>query len=388
MSELISPIDGVLVDRRRRLDGFDGTVTGPRAPSLRLSDGAVADLQMIGDGAYSPLIGFMTQGDYESVVHHAQLARGTAWTLPITLAVTADEARGLAEGDVVALRDQRDEFRGTITVRDVFARDPRVEAREVYRTEDVAHPGVRALYAQGDVLVGGDVDVVQAADADDVLTPAQTRAELSRRGWATVVAFQTRNPIHRAHEYLTKVALEQIDGLLLHPLSGATKDDDVPLDVRVDCYRVLLAKYYPQGRTLLSLFPATMRYAGPREAIYHGLVRRNYGCSHFIIGRDAAGVGNYYGTYDAQVLYDELGGAARLGFTALKFEHSFYCNACRGMASTRTCPHGAEDRLVLSGTRVREMLTRGEELPAEFTRPEVAEVLRDAYGRVGAQARA
>jgi sulfate adenylyltransferase len=247
------------------------------------------------------------------------------------------------------------------------------------RTDDVAHPGVRALFAQGDILVGGDVEVVQTAAPDDVLTPAQTRAEFSRRGWSTVVAFQTRNPIHRAHEYLTKVALEQIDGLLLHPLSGATKDDDVPLEVRVRCYRVLLERYYPQDRTLLSLFPATMRYAGPREAIYHGLVRRNYGCSHFIIGRDAAGVGNYYGTYDAQALYDELGGAERLGFTALKFEHSFYCNACRGMASTRTCPHGNEDRLVLSGTRVREMLSRGEELPAEFTRPEVAAVLREAY---------
>jgi sulfate adenylyltransferase len=240
-------------------------------------------------------------------------------------------------------------------------------------------PGVRALLAQGGLLVGGDVEVVRTASAEDVLTPARTRAEFSRRGWSTVVAFQTRNPIHRAHEYLTKVALEQIDGLLLHPLSGATKDDDVPLEVRVRCYRVLLKRYYPQDRTLLSLFPATMRYAGPREAIHHGLVRRNYGCSHFIIGRDAAGVGNYYGTYDAQALYDELGGAERLGFTALKFEHSFYCNACRGMASTRTCPHGSEDRLVLSGTRVREMLSRGEELPAEFTRPEVAEVLREAY---------
>ncbi|HEX4579985.1 MAG TPA: sulfate adenylyltransferase [Candidatus Dormibacteraeota bacterium] len=386
MSTLISPIDGVLVDRRRPLHDFDGALTDPGARSLRVSDAVVADLAMLGNGAYSPLTGFMSQDDYSSVVEGARLAGGTAWTLPITLPLSTDQAHGLSAGDVVALRDDRDAFVGTITVRDVFTRDARVEAREVYRTEDAAHPGVRALFAQGNLLVGGDVDVVQTADADDVLTPAQTRAEFTRRGWSTVVAFQTRNPIHRAHEYLTKVALEQIDGLLLHPLSGATKDDDVPLDVRVRCYQVLLENYYPRERTVLSLFPATMRYAGPREAIYHGLVRRNYGCSHFIIGRDAAGVGSYYGTYDAQALYDELGGAERLGFTALKFEHSFYCNACQGMASTRTCPHGNEDRLVLSGTAVREMLTRGEELPAEFTRPEVAAVLREAYARVGAPA--
>jgi sulfate adenylyltransferase len=218
-------------------------------------------------------------------------------------------------------------------------------------------------------------DEARRLSAGDVVALRDERDEF--RGTITVRDVYTRDA--RVEEYLTKVALEQIDGLLLHPLSGATKDDDVRLEVRVRCYRVLLERYYPQDRTLLSLFPATTRYAGPREAIYHGLVRRKYGCSHFIIGRDAAGVGNYYGTYDAQALYDELGGAERLGFTAPKFEHSFYCNACRGMASTRTCPHGSEDRLVLSGTRVREMLSRGEELPAEFTRPEVAEVLREAY---------
>jgi sulfate adenylyltransferase len=220
VSELISPIDGVLVDRRRPRPSFDGAVTAPGASALRVSDAIMADLEMLGDGAYSPLTGFMTRDDYQSVVEHARLAGGTTWTLPITLPLTADEAGRLSAGDVVALRDEHDEFRGTITVRDVYTRDARVEAREVYRTDDVAHPGVRALFAQGDILVGGDVEVVQRAASDDVLTPAQTRVEFSRRGWSTVVAFQTRNPIHRAHEYLTKVALEQIDGLLLHPLSA------------------------------------------------------------------------------------------------------------------------------------------------------------------------
>lgn len=381
MSEVISPIGGTLVSRQRTLDSFDSALTGADAASLRVSDAVIADLEMLGNGAYSPLTGFMTQAEYEPVVHRAELADGTCWTLPITLPVSLAEARGLAADDVVALRDQGGRFRGTLTVRDVFARDLRAEAREVYRTEDAEHPGVGALYGAGETLVGGDVEVVAEPMRDDVLTPAQTRAEFERRGWSTVVAFQTRNPIHRAHEYLTKVALEQVDGLLLHPLSGGTKDDDVPLEARVRCYQVLIDGYYPPARTLLSLFPATMRYAGPREAIYHGLVRRNYGCSHFIIGRDAAGVGTYYGTYDAQLLYDQLGGVDRLGFTAVKFEHSFYCTACDSMASERTCPHGTDERLVLSGTKVRELLVRGETLPPQFTRPAVAEVLRESYRR-------
>lgn len=368
-----------LVTRRLTHAQASGWAQDDSRPSLALTAAAAADLELIADGAYSPIAGFMSRADYESVVHHAALADGTPWTLPITLPVAADVASLLRSGAPAVLRDEDGAIRGLLHVGEVFERDLLAEATEVYRTTDDAHPGVRALRAQGSLLVGGEVDVLPRTASADALTPSQTRAEFARRGWSTVVAFQTRNPIHRAHEYLTKVALEQVDGLLVHPLVGATKDDDIPADVRMDCYRTLLDRYYPADRVVLSTFPAAMRYAGPREAIYHGLVRRNYGCSHFIIGRDAAGVGNYYGTYDAQRLYDELGGAERLGFTALKFEHSFYCRSCDSMASARTCPHPRDDHLALSGTRVREMLAEGSDIPPQFSRPEVAAILRAAY---------
>jgi len=336
-----------------------------------------ADLRLLGDGAYSPLTGFMTAADYRDVVHHARLQSGEVWTLPITLPVARD-ASDVREGGSVALVDPHGVVRGTLQVAELFERDAVAEAREVYRTDDPRHPGVRALLEETTLLAGGPVTVFAGGDGG-TLSPRATRAEFDRRGWSSVVAFQTRNPVHRAHEYLTKVALELVDGLLLHPLSGATKDDDISFPVRMRCYEALLERYYPPDRVVLALFPAAMRYAGPREAVYHGTVRRNYGCSHFIIGRDAAGVGSFYGTYDAQALYDELGGAARLGFTALKFEHAFYCRRCEGMASARTCPHDAGDHVALSGTRVRELLSAGEPIPREFTRPEVAGVLREAY---------
>jgi sulfate adenylyltransferase len=346
--------------------------------SLRISSTVAADVALLGSGAYSPLNGFQRRADYDSVVERAQLSDGTPWTLPITLPA-GDKGRALQEGSVVALRDDANRLIGVLTVEEVYERDLEKEAKEVYRTNDQAHPGVAALFAQGPTAIAGPVRVAPQPAGDVPSTPAETRAAFADRGWSTVVGFQTRNPVHRAHEYLTKVALEQVDGLLLHPLSGVTKGDDVPFEVRMDCYRVLLDDYYPPNRVVLGIFPGAMRYAGPREAIYHGQVRRNYGCSHFIIGRDAAGVGNYYGTYDAQTLFDELGGADRLGFEAYKFEHTFYCRACESMASTKTCPHGADDRVILSGTRVREMLTRGDAIPHEFTRPEVAEILRAAY---------
>jgi sulfate adenylyltransferase len=376
---LISPLGGALVDLLMTPDEHaDFSARADELISLRISETASADLALLGSGAYSPINGFHGRSDYTSVVEHAALSDGTPWTLPITLPA-GEDGRSLQEGAVVALRDEAGHLLGTLTVTEIYDRDLEAEAREVYRTTEQAHPGVAALYAQGPTVVAGPVRVAAQPAGGVPSTPAATRALLVERGWSTVVGFQTRNPVHRAHEYLTKVALEQVDGLLLHPLSGVTKGDDVPFEVRMQCYRVLLEGYYPPNRVVLGVFPGAMRYAGPREAIYHGLVRRNYGCSHFIIGRDAAGVGNYYGTYDSQVLFDELGGAERLGFAAYKFEHSFYCNACEGMASTKTCPHGADERVILSGTRVREMLTRGDPIPHEFTRPEVAEILIAAY---------
>jgi sulfate adenylyltransferase len=377
--DLVAPLGGTLVDRR--VAGADAPELTARAaglPSVVLSAREAADLDLLAVGAYSPLQGFMTRAEYDGVVDSATLPGGVAWTLPVTLPLPDPAvASGARE---LALVDEAGRLRGVLEVADVFERDLLREAREVYRTEDPAHPGVAALLASAPTVAGGTVRALPTPESYPLAhTPAQTRALMRERGWRTVVGFQTRNPVHRAHEYLTKVALEQVDGLLLHPLVGATKDDDVPADTRMRCYEVLLERYYPAERVLLGTFPAAMRYAGPREAVFHGLVRRNYGCSHFIIGRDAAGVGKYYGTYDAQKLYDELGGAERLGFDAYKFEHTFYCNACEGMASTRTCPHGADDRVILSGTEVRRLLGEGHEVPHTFTRPEVAVVLAAAY---------
>ena len=387
MTSLIAPLGGTLVDRRASTAEAEELATRAASlPAIELSLAEAADLDLIADGAYSPITGFLRSADYRSVVERAALADGTPWTLPITLTAGEDEAEGLREGDRVALRDGLGRLRGVLTVEEVFRRDVEREAGEVYRTTDDAHPGVRALRTAGDLLVGGSVQVLPQPHDALALTPAQTRAAVAERDWSTVVGFQTRNPVHRAHEYLTKVALEQVDGLLLHPLVGVTKDDDIPAPVRMRCYEVLLERYYPRDRVLLATFPAAMRYAGPREAVYHGLVRRNYGCSHFIIGRDAAGVGNYYGTYDAQKLYDELGGAAGLGFVAFKFEHTFYCRACESMASARTCPHDRSEHVMLSGTAVRTLLSEGGEVPHTFSRPEVAEVLREAYSAPAGEA--
>jgi len=379
----IAPYGGTLVDRRADASRVDAARERAKTlPRISLSGPTLADLYLIAVGALSPLDGFVGEADYDSILDGLTLENGLPWSIPVTLPATRAEASALRPGDEAALVAPDGEIAGTVRVTELFGWSREREAREVYGTTDSAHPGVARLAALGDVLVAGPVEYLYPYDVSGFpahhLTPAETREEFARRGWKTVVAFQTRNPVHRAHEYLQKVALEMVDGLLLHPLVGDTKSDDVPADVRMECYQVLLDHYYPASRVLLSVLPAAMRYAGPREAIFHAILRRNYGCTHFIVGRDHAGVGNYYGTYAAQEIFDRVD-LEKLGIVPLKFEHAFFCRDCAQMVSTRTCPHGKESHVFLSGTKVREMLAAGERPPLEFTRPEVADVLVRAY---------
>jgi sulfate adenylyltransferase len=357
-------------------------------PKLVVSERELADLEMLAVGALSPLTGFQGEADYHSVLETMHLADGLAWTIPVTLSVDEDGAHRLGGAESVGLTVAEDaEPLAVLRISELFKRDRAKEARSVFGTEDLAHPGVQALHDAGDRCVAGTLEVIALPTHDDFLqyrkTPAETRAEFERRGWRTVVGFQTRNPIHRAHEYLQKCALEIVDGLLVHPLVGATKADDVPPDVRMRCYEALFDGYYPKDRAMVSVFPAAMRYAGPKEAIWHAICRKNYGCTHFIVGRDHAGVGDYYGTYEAQEIFERFE-PGELGITPLMFEHSFWCNRCEGMASPKTCPHGEEHRVSLSGTKVREMLRNGERPPQEFSRPEVADILIDAMRDAGA----
>lgn len=374
---MIDPHGGKLINRMADTPQAE-TELREAARSLRrltLTGRELNDLALIGNGALSPLTGFMGRKDYESVVPTMRLANGLPWSIPVVLAVDREEAP--TPGTRAALYDAEGELRGVIDVEEVFEYDKKHEARNVYRTEEEKHPGVAALYARKDVLIGGPVTVLPRERDPESLSPAEARAEFERRGWKTIVGFQTRNPVHRAHEYIQKCALESVDGLLLHPLVGETKSDDIPADVRMRCYRALLDNYYPADRVLLSTLPAAMRYAGPREAIFHAIMRKNHGCTHFIVGRDHAGVGSYYGTYDAQKLFDEFT-PEELGITPLRFENSFYCRRCQSMASQKTCNHEAEHHVTLSGTQVREMLRAGQLPPPEFSRPEVAQILIEA----------
>lgn len=366
---------------------INASVTGDEANALRekaqqltkiyLADRRLSDLEMIANGAFSPLNGFMNRADYDNVVVNKRLANGLPWTIPITLAVSADEAESLKVDQEVALVDKFENILAVMTLEEIYKYDREREARLVYRTTDETHPGVRNLYRRGEVHLGGSIKVLgQRGDEtfpDYRLTPAETRRAFAERGWSTIVAFQTRNPIHRAHEYITKCALEIVDGLLIHPLVGATKADDIPAEVRMECYRTLIKHYYPTDRVLLAVMPAAMRYAGPREAIMHAIIRKNYGCTHFVVGRDHAGVGNYYGTYDSQYIFDEYT-KEEMGIIPLKFDHAFYSPTVGTMGTDKTLPEGAE-KMTLSGTKVRQMLLDGQVPPPEFTRPEVAKVL-------------
>ena len=377
------PHGGKLVPRR--LEGEEAAALRRRAaglPSLSLDPIALSDLEMFAGGGFSPLTGFMCAADYERVLEEMRLAKGHVWPIPITLAVRVEEAGGLRPGQEVALRDGRGRLRGSMVVAEIFPWSPAREAKMVFGTADEAHPGVRRLFKLGDRLAGGEVWVLPRMGAGAwvpyLLDPAQTRAEFARRGWRTVAGFQTRNPLHRGHEYIQKVVLETVDGILLHPITGAAEEDGLPADVRLRCYEVLLANYFPPERVLLSAMPGAMRHAGPREAVLHALIGKNYGCTHFILGRDHAGAGDFHRPFAAQEIFNYFG-QEELGIKLLFFESAFFCRVCGGMATRKTCPHGAADRVDPSVTVVRAMLARGEAPPAEFMRPEVSAVLLAAF---------
>lgn len=378
---LISPHGGGKLNARYNPEkAAELTREAASLPRLTLTAKQSCDLELLGNGGYSPLDGFMGSDDFKSVCQRMTLANGTPWSIPILLSV--DKTQVPAIGTRMALYAPNGTLQGVMTVREEFLHDKKLEIPSVFRTEDSAHPGVAQVAKEGDVCLSGPVEVVtlcvdpQGPEAflDKRWTPAQTREEFGKRGWRTVVAFQTRNPIHRAHEYVCKCAQEICDGLLIHPLVGETKKGDIAADVRLEAIKALVKKYFNPTTTVLSVLPAAMRYAGPREAIHHAIMRRNYGCSHFIVGRDHAGVGNYYGTYDAQKLFDEIDAKA-LGIIPLKFEHTGYSKSYGGMVSSKTYPKIEGDIVNLSGTAVRALLEKGERPPEEFSRPEVADVL-------------
>ncbi len=380
--DAIAPHGGSLINRvASESQKHDLLAKGDSLPRVQLDKRATSDLEMIAIGGFSPLAGFMGQADYEQVVHHMHLDNGLPWSIPVTLSVDESVAASLNVGDLVRLDDPTGAFVGVLELTEKYTYDKTQEAIQVYKTDEMEHPGVKVVFDQGAVNLAGPVWLLERQSHPQFpsyqIDPAASRQLFRERGWNTIVGFQTRNPIHRAHEYIQKCALETVDGLFLHPLVGATKSDDIPADVRMRCYEIMMEHYFPEDRVILAINPAAMRYAGPREAIFHALVRKNYGCTHFIVGRDHAGVGDYYGTYDAQHIFDSLDAQA-LGITPMKFEHAFYCKKTLSMATTKTSPSGPEDRVHLSGTKVREMLRRGELPPPEFSRPEVASELAAA----------
>ncbi|WP_220186675.1 sulfate adenylyltransferase [Nostoc sp. ATCC 53789] len=376
---LIEPHGGKLVDcylpSKEREIALENAHTLPR---LILSQRNLADLECIVTGVYSPLDGFVGEQDYYTIIKDMRLSSGFAWSIPVTLQIPELVADNYKLDTEIALAHPNGEILAVMFITSKFKPNQDFEAEKIYLTTEDAHPGIKALRAEGEVYLGGPIKLINLIPhkefLDYRLTPNTSRSEFQKHQWKTIAAFQTRNPIHRAHEYITKIALEVVDGLFINPLVGITKSDDIPASVRMECYEVLISKYYPQNRVLLGVFPAAMRYAGPREAIMHAIARQNYGCTHFIVGRDHAGVGSYYGTYDAQYIFSKFT-SQELRITPLNFEHAFYCTRTQSMATAKTSPSNPEERIHLSGTKVREILRNGKTPPPEFSRPEVAEIL-------------
>ncbi|MCY0894196.1 MAG: sulfate adenylyltransferase [Acidibacillus sp.] len=376
----LSPHGGVLV--HRRIGPYTDESYSNNLQRVIIDDVAISDLEQIGMGAFSPLVGFMDEMDYHSVVTQMRLANGIVWPLPIALPISADQAQLITLGETVLLIDEHGTPHATMVVTSKYQVNLNHVVNHLYQTNDSAHPGVMRTLERGSVHLGGPVSVFTTTTQDHyasyLRTPQETRQLFEKKGWKTIVGFQTRNPIHRAHEYIQKCALETMDGLFIHPLVGPTKADDVPAPLRMRAYETVIEHYYPTNRVALGIFTAAMRYAGPREAILHALVRKNFGCTHFIVGRDHAGVGNYYGTYDAQKIFS-LFTPEEIGISPMFFDHAFYCKECGGMATEKTCPHDEKAHVFLSGTKVRTMLKAGIVPPEEFTRRETARVLMEFY---------
>ena len=392
MSKLVKP-HGSNSLKPLLLDGAARKAELERAkalPKIKMSSREVGDVIMLGIGGFTPLEGFMTKADWQGVCDGMKMASGLFWPIPITLSTDKATANGVKEGAEVALVDSESgEIMATMKVTDKYSIDKAHECMMVYKTVDLAHPGVKMVMDQGDVNLAGSVKVLSVGTfkeeyGDQFMTPAETRAMFEKLGWSKIAAFQTRNPMHRSHEYLAKIAIETMDGVLIHSLLGALKPGDIPAEVRSEAISVLVENYFAPNTVIQAGYPLDMRYAGPREALLHALFRQNYGCSHLIVGRDHAGVGDYYGPFDAQKIFDEIPKDA-LETKNMNIDWTFWCNKCGGMASQRTCPHTKEDRILLSGTKVRSMLSEGQDLPVEFSRPEVAKVLQKYYAGLSAE---
>jgi sulfate adenylyltransferase len=356
---------------------------------IEVSSREKGDIIMLGIGGFTPLTGFMSRADWRRVCDEMKLADGLFWPVPITLSVSRADAAAIRVGEDVALVDsQGGDCLATLRVEEKYSIDKAHEAKSVFRTTDVEHPGVRMLMAQGEVNLAGPIKVLSAGGFPEkygalFMTPAQTRELFDTLGWSRIAAFQTRNPMHRSHEYLAKIAIEVCDGVLIHSLLGAVKPGDIPAEVRTRAIAALTDRYFVKNTIVQAGYPLDMRYAGPREALLHALFRQNYGCSHLIVGRDHAGVGSYYGPFDAHRIFDEIPAGA-LETQPLKIDWTFWCYRCGGMASARTCPHSEQDRLLVSGTKLRKWLSEGAEVPAEFSRPEVLAILREYYAGLDA----